>query len=280
MKSFIVFISLFFSSILWSVESTSQSLNSKRAPVGQLALKSKTLVLDADSFYDPAVDYSSFSGRVTDRDATAAIVKVSSESKNVRFFRAGDLVQFKVQSQKDSDYCDGYVRSIEENYFVMFTKDLEPCFPQEDYFRRGTALIMRSTKLGQRIREASVYRASLIQKKKDFMQQLNGINNGLWNFEERKVQLAAEYDQRLAELEKEKLKALENLLSRKNDEIKLQRELVYRLDTIDQELDFYRIDKNELMIDRWHLDKDLGYPVYNRPEEIRPKRASGESHIE
>ena len=76
------------------------------------------------------------------------------------------------------------------------------------------------------------------------------------------------------------MKALENLLSRKNDEIKLQRELVYRLDTIDQELDFYRIDKNELMIDRWHLDKDLGYPVYNRPEEIRPKRASGESHIE
>ena len=135
MKSFFIFISLIFCSSLWSVESTSSSLNSKRAQGDQLALKNKTLVLDADSFYDPAVDYSSFSGRVTDRDATAAIVKVSSESKNVRFFRAGDLVQFKVQSQKDSDYCDGYVRSIEENYFVMFTKDLEPCFPQEDYFR-------------------------------------------------------------------------------------------------------------------------------------------------
>ena len=279
MKSFFIFSCIFFSCHLWSIESTSSSLNVRRAPIDHLKLKSKTLVIDTDSFYDPAVDYSSFSGRVTDRDATAAIVKVSSESKNVRFFRAGDLVQFKVQSQKNNDFCDGYVRSIEENYFVMFTKDLGPCFPQEDYFRRGTVLIMKSIKLAERIREASVYRASLIQKKKDFMQQLNGINNGLWNFEERKVQLAAEYDQRLAELEKEKLKAIENLFSRKNDEIKLQRELVYRLDTIDHELDFYRIDKNELMIDRWHLDKDLGYPVYNRPEEMRPKRVSGESHF-
>ncbi len=280
MKSFLSVLLLFSSFSLISAEESRPSLNKKISPRDELALKSKTLILDTDSFYDPKVDYSMFSGRVTDRDATASIVKVSSESKNVRFFRAGDLVLFKMQSQKDNDYCEGYVRSIEDHYFVMFTKDLGPCFPDNDYFRRGTALIMKSTKLSERIREASVYRASLLQKKKDFMLQLNGINNGLWNFEERKIQLAAEYDQRLQELEKEKLKALENLLSRKNDEIKLQRELTYRLDTIDKELDFYRLDKNELLIDRWHLDKDLGLPVYNRPEEVRQKKENNESSIE
>ena len=46
----------------------------------------ETLVIDTDSFYDKTFDYSKFSGRVTDRDATASIVKVSSETKNVRFF--------------------------------------------------------------------------------------------------------------------------------------------------------------------------------------------------
>ena len=32
-----------------------------------------------------------------------------------------------------------------------------------------------------------------------------------------------------------------------NDQIKLQRELAYRLDSIDKELNFYKIDKEELL---------------------------------
>lgn len=244
------------------------------------SLNRESLVIDADSFYDPRFDYTTFSGRVTDRDTTTSVVKVSSESRNVKFFRAGDLVEFKIQKMGSENFCQGYVRSIEENYFIMYARELSPCFPKEEYFRRGTALIMRSEKLAQRVREASVYRASLINKKRDFMLQLNGINNGIWNFEERKVQVAAEYDQRIAEIEREKLKALENLLSRKNDEIILQRELAFRLDSIDKELDFYRIDKHEPLVDRWHLDRDLGIPVYERPEAIRPRRASGEKTID
>lgn len=241
-----------------------------------LKLPKETLKIDTDSFYDPKFDYAHFSGRVTDRDATTSIVKVSSENRNVKFFRAGDLVEFKIQNNKDSDYCQGHVRSIEDHYFVMYVKDLFPCFPKEEYFRRGTALIMQSEKLAVRVREASVYRASLLNKKKDFMLQLNGINSDVWNFEEKKIQVAAEFDQRIAEIEKEKTKALDALLAQKNDQVKLQRELAYRLDNIDKELIFYRIEKDELLLDRWHLDKDLGYPVYEKPEEIRPRRASGE----
>jgi hypothetical protein len=240
----------------------------------------ETLKIDADSFYDTKFDYSKFSGRVTDRDSTASIVKISSETKNVRFFRAGDLVLFKIQNNKDSEYCQGFVRSIEENFFVLFVKDLIPCFPKEEYFRRGTALIMQSDKLATRVREASVYRASLLYKKKDFMVQLNGINSDVWNFEERKIQAAAEFDQKIAEIEKQKTRALDQLLAQKNDQIRLQRELAYRLDSIDKELIFYRIEKDELLFDRWHLDHDLGYPVYTRQEEVRPRRTSGEPTID
>lgn len=245
-----------------------------------LKLPKETLKIDADSFYDIKFDYSKFSGRVTDRDATTSIVKVSSENKNVKFFRAGDLVEFKIQNSKGSDYCQGHVRSIEESYFVMFIKDLFPCFSKEEYFRRGTVLVMKSDKLAMRVREASVYRASLINKKKDFMGQLNGINQDVWNFEERKIQVAAEFDQKITEIEKQKTRALDQILSQKNDQIKLQRELAYRLDNLDKELIFYRVEKEELLFDRWHLDHDLGYPVYDRPEEIRPIRSSGESTID
>lgn len=239
----------------------------------------EVLSIDADSLYDGTYDYAKFSGRVTDRDNTTSIVKVSSENRNIKFFRAGDLVEFKIQNNLDADYCQGFVRSIEENYFVIFIKDLSPCFPKEEYFRRGTALIFQSVKLAERVREASVYRASLITKKKDFLGQLNNINQNIWNFEEKKIQIAAEFDKRIAELEKEKIKALDQALSSKTDEIKLQRELGYRLDNIDKELRFYRIERGEPLFDRWHLDQDLGYPVYQKPEEIRSKRVDSESRI-
>jgi hypothetical protein len=84
----------------------------------------------------------------------------------------------------------------------------------------------------------------------------------------------------LQEMERQKTKALDQLLSEKNDHIRLQRELAYRLDNIDKELKFYRVEKEELLFDRWHLDHDVGLPVYEKPEEVRPRRASGETTID
>lgn len=234
-------------------------------------LKKSILKIDPDSFYDPTFDYSRFSGRVTDRDATGSIIKVSSESKNVRFFHAGDFIEFKIQAQPKSDFCQGYVRSIEENFFVMFVKDIEPCFSNEEYFRRGTAMVMHSEKLAQRIKDASVYRASLMLKKKDYMNQLNNLNQSIWTFEEKKIQVAADYDRKIVEIEKDKMRAIGELLAKKNDEMRLQKELISRLDGVDREFDFYRVEKEELMFDRWHLDHDLGPPVYEKPEEVRLK---------
>ncbi len=235
-------------------------------------IKKETLKIDSDSFFDNSFDYTKFSGRVTDRDSTTSVVKISSENKNIKFFRAGDLVEFRIQNNQSPDFCQGYVRSIEENYFVMFVKDLFICYPKEEYFRRGTALIIQSEKLSTRIREASVYRATLMNKKKDFLSQLNSINQDVWNYEEKKIQVAAEYDQKIAEIEKLKNKAIAQILSEKNDQIRLQKELSFRLDTIDKELLFYRVEKSEPMFDRWHLDHDLGYPIYEKPEAIRARK--------
>lgn len=226
--------------------------------------------LETDSFFDPEFDYSSFSGRVTDRDETSSIVKISSENKNVRYFRAGDVVEFKIQAHEKREPCLGFVRALEEGYFVLFVKDLFPCLGENEYFRRGTILVMKSQKLQERVKEASIYRLGLVVKKRDFLKQLNDINNDIWNFDYKKAQLAAEYDKKIAELEKEKIKSLEILATKRVDQVKLQKELFYRLDGIEKEMSFYRIDNGETFVDRWHLDKNLGLPVYERPEKLRP----------
>jgi hypothetical protein len=224
-----------------------------------------------DSWYDNQYDYSQFTGRVTDRDKSSNILKISSEDKNIKFFRAGDRVNFTVAS-KDTDYCQGYVRNVEEGFFVIFVKDLYSCWNNSDYFRRGSLLHFNSKQLLSRVKEASKYRIVLLKRKKDFFKQLNDVNHFVWSYDQQKVLTASDYDLKIVEIEKGKQKALEMLLAKKQDQIRLQKELIRRLSELDQELGHYRIERDDLLVDRWHLDHDLGVPVGKRPQKLRAKK--------
>jgi hypothetical protein len=222
-----------------------------------------------DSFYDPEIDYSVLTGRVSDRDQSSQILKIQSDHKNIKFFRAGDKMQFNITSQQDSDRCETHVRSVEENYFVVYVKDLNVCWNQDSYFRRGTQLTMHSKDLSDRIKESSLYRVVLLKRRKDFFHQLNKINHFIWSFDQQRVKVVSEYDKQIIALQLQKQKALDLLRSRKADKSKLQKELVYRLDVLDRDLDFYRIEKDEGKLDRWRKDHDLGLPVASRPQRLK-----------
>ena len=223
-----------------------------------------TIDLD-DSFYDPKMDYSNFSGRISDKDDTGQILKISSENKNIKFFRAGDLVNFTI-SNSNSNPCHGSVRSVEPGYFVIYVKDFEVCGENAEFFRRGSALVFKSDTLQDRIKTMSNYRVTILRRKDDFLQQLNGINNFLWTYDQKKVFVAADYDKKIAEMDKEKSKAVDFLQDEREDKIKLRKELIKRIDNLNRDLEYYRISKDELFDDRWHLDLNMGLPVKERPQ--------------
>ena len=227
----------------------------------------------SDSFLDPNRNYRFFTGRVTDRDKGTNILKISSEDQNTKFFRAGDKVKFRL-ARGGKGYCESYIRSVEEGYFVLYIKEIFPCFGEEKYFRRGTLLIFDSASLAKRVKDASRHRVTLLKRKQDFYNQLNGVNHFLWSFDQQKVLVAAEFDKKLLQLRKSKEDALELLQSKRKDQLRLQKELVFRLDRLDHDLDFYRIDNTELLIDRWHLDHDLGLPVGRRPQKHKDAKNS------
>lgn len=218
-----------------------------------------------DSFFDPNYDYSEFTGRVTDRDDTNSLVKVSSENGNIKFFRSGDLVRFRLASQ-ETRQCRGYVRSVEKNFFVLYIQDISICWGKGEYFRRGSLLVFNSSTLAARVRDASTYRIVLLKRKRDFYKQLNDINHFVWSYEQEKMKVAAEYDEKITALRQAKQKALDMMITKKQGSINLQRELGVRLDELDKDIEFYRIDKDDPKIDRWHLDHDLGKPVAKRPK--------------
>jgi hypothetical protein len=231
-------------------------------------------VVDPDNrgAIDPVVDYERFSGRVSDKDDTSRIFKIKVENNNTKFFRAGDLVLFKINGKENRDDCKGFVRAVEDFHFTIFVESLAPCYSSSEYFRRGTVLNFYSQVLAVRVFEATKYREQLVLRKEDFLKQLNDINHFIWTFDQQKVKTAAEYDEKIVRLQREKRKALDDLISLKQERLILQNELMRKLNELDDSLLFYRVERQELMTDRWNLDHDLGLPVGQRPQELRPIR--------
>jgi hypothetical protein len=217
---------------------------------------------------DPQVDYERFSGRVSDKDDSSRVFKVNVENNNTKFFRAGDQVLFKVNLQADRDYCKGFVRSVEDFHFTIYVESLAPCYSLDTYFRRGTVLNFYSKTLAQRVFEASKFRDQLIVRKEDFLRQLNDINHFIWTFDQQKVKTAADYDERINQLQREKRKALDDLISLKQERLVLQNELMRKLNELDESLIFYRVERQELLTDRWNLDHEAALPVGRRPQRL------------
>jgi hypothetical protein len=235
--------------------------------ISSLFAREKVLL---DSFFDPKKDYSVFSGRITDRGELGHIIKISSENPNIKFFRAGDSLEFTVAS-KDLPFCQGHIRHVDKGHFVIYVKDIKPCWGKQDIFRRGTALIFKAQSLQKRIEEMARHRVVLLKRKRDFLKELNQINNFLHSYNQKKIVIAAKYDQRIIEIEKEKESSLEKLISKREDRLKIQRELIKRIKDITEDLEHYRISEYELFEDRWHMDLQLGLPVKSKPQELKAR---------
>lgn len=218
---------------------------------------------------DPKVDYERFSGRVSDKDDSERVFKVQVENNNTKFFRSGDAVSFKVNLQEGKEYCKGFVRAVEDFHFTMYVESLGACYGDKEYFRRGTVLNFYSKTLALRVFEATKFREQLILRKEDFLKQLNGINHFLWTFDQQKVKTAADYDEQINRLQREKRKALDDMITLKEERLVLQNELMRKLNELDESLLFYRVERQELMTDRWQSDHDQGLPFGQRPQTIR-----------
>src|SRR5690606_40760044 len=195
--------------------------------------------------------------------------KLQVENNNTKFFRAGDIVRFKVNMREKQNFCTGFVRSVEDFHFTMYVESLAPCYDAKEYFRRGTVLNFEAKILAERVFEASKYREQLVLRKEDFLKQLNGINHFLWTFDQQKVKTAADYDEQINKLQREKRRALDDMITLKQERLVLQNELMKKLNELDESLLFYRVERQELMTDRWQLDHDQGLPVGHRPQPIQ-----------
>lgn len=225
---------------------------------------------DNNNFIDPRVDYSSFMGRVTDKDSKSGRnIKVQVEVNNSKFFKAGDVVYFRVNRHDTELPCRATVKDVENYYFTIYVTDFDPCWGRDRYFPRGLQLNFKSTVLSQRVFEASKYREVLIERKDGYLKQLSNINHFLWTYDQQRMQTAASYDEQINKLKRDKQLAIDNLLQTKQENLLLQVELMKKLDDIDESMKHYRVERGEYLMDRWNLDHDLGTPYPQRPPKLK-----------
>ena len=222
-----------------------------------------------NKFMDPKSDYTRFMGRVTDKGDKSKIIKIQVENNNTKFLKAGDVLYFKVNNQDKGRFCKANVRAVEDFFFSAYVEDYRSCWGSRRYFPRGLQLNFYATKLAQRVFEASQYRELLILRKESFLKQLNEINHFLWTFDQQRVKAAADYDEKINELRREKQLALDNLLFKKQENILLQTELIKKLDSLDENLDHYKVERQEYIKDRWYMDHEQDLPVIRRPQRMK-----------
>lgn len=227
---------------------------------------------DTDLFMDPAIDYRLFMGRVTDKSDDNRTLRVKVEHNNVRFLKRGDQLEFYVNTNDASDRCKALVETADNYYIVMKVRDFAGCWGRGRYFRRGTQLNFIADIMYERVLSASKSREMLILKKQDFLGQLNRINHFLWSYDQLRVQKSADFDQQIAQIQQSKREALDDLLAKKKDFLKLQKKLQDSLDELDLSLKFYQVRRQEHLTDRWNLDHDQALPMGQRPAPLKARQ--------
>ncbi len=208
-------------------------------------------------------------GRVTDKGDKGRVLKIHVENNNTKFFKAGDVVYFRVNNHDSDRPCRANVQGIEDDYFIVYVTDFNPCWDPKQYFPRGVQLNFESDKLAKRVLEASKYRETLLLRKEGYLKQLSNINHFLWTYNQQKMKTAAEYDEQINQLRKEKQIAIDNMVQTKQDNLRLQVLLMKKLDHLDETLKHYKVERGEYLVDRWNMDHDLGIVFPQRPMEIK-----------
>jgi hypothetical protein len=196
-----------------------------------------------------------FSGRISRTNTEARLIRVRTDFANIKFLNRSDRIEFWNESYPASR-CRGFVEGRTNDYLLVRIPDMGGCI-RTVHFATGSYLHFESPDLNHSVDLAKDVVAILqkkrlaIQAKKNRHQRdLDGhvdkVDTVNKRYEILRQKLEIEWQKELAALEEDKARTYAEF---KNSEA--------RLNEIDTKLEAYRIEDNNLKIDRWSLDPAL-----------------------
>ena len=196
-----------------------------------------------------------FSGRVSNLNLDARLVRFKISFENVKFLNKGDEVEFWGQHQ-ESNKCSGKVLGRSSDYILLKVYKLEWC-NETSPLALGRFFHFYSVDLSNNISVARELTEILLKKRMalkgkiqrnkklidTYLQRVEAVNN---RYELLRRKLEQEWREELTKLEQDQIEVVRNTNG-----------LEVRLNEANHKLELYQVEDQNLKVDRWSLDKKL-----------------------
>lgn len=216
-------------------------------------LSSGALALPLESPYDE--NGSHFTGRLSRVNKDARLVRVRTEFPNIKFLNRKDRLEFWDESFPRSR-CQAVVEGRTNDYLLIKIPDYDRCIRSMN-FTTGSYLHFDSKDLKQTLviarelveillKKRLAMRAKKERHERDLATYVDRVDVVNKRYEVLRQKLEIEWQKELAAMEEDKSVTFAEY---KNAEA--------RLNEIDTKLEAYRVEDNNLKLDRWSLDPAL-----------------------
>lgn len=206
-----------------------------------------------ESLKDESGDH--FTGRISRLNSPARLARIRTDFENIKFLNRKDRVEFWNETYPDQR-CIATVEGRTNDYLLLKIPEYETCV-RRVHFTTGSYLHFQSQDLKQTVKIAKELVEILLKKrlamqaKKDrnhrelssHVEKVDVVNK---RYEILRQKLEIEWQKELSALEEDKAQSFTEF---KNAEA--------RLNEIDTKLEAYRVEDNNLKLDRWSLDPAL-----------------------
>lgn len=198
-----------------------------------------------------------FSGRLSSLNEEASLIRVKVDFTNMKYVNKKDKVEFWTDGNL-SRRCIGYVLGKSHDYFLIKVPEFKKC-QFVSFLGYGAYLNFQSKDLYNNILVGKELIEVLNKKYTALTGQLENHRKLLDTHLEKVESVNKRYELLKEKLEKEWREEIQYLEEDRNVALRNYKGTQIRLDEVKQKLEKYRIEDENLKLDRWALDSHLYY---------------------
>lgn len=198
-----------------------------------------------------------FSGRISRFNREINTLKIKVDFANLKYLNSRDRLEFW-DERNTSQKCRGYVLGRSADYILVKAPDLKSC---EKFLliTAGAYLKFYSKDLENNLELGKDVVGLLLKKRMAIDGQMTLRQKEIDSHLERVGAVNARYDLLRKKLEQEWQKELNALEEDRVQSVRLAKDLEQRKDEIDKKLELYKVQDENMTLDRWSLDSRLYY---------------------
>lgn len=198
-----------------------------------------------------------FSGRISRFSRDIKTIKVKVDFANLKYLNPRDRLEFW-DERNTTQKCKGYVIGRSADFVLLKAPDLATC---EKFLliTAGAYLKFYSKDLENNLEMGKDVVSLLLKKRMAIQGQMDLRQKEIDAHLERVGAVNARYDLLRKKLEMEWQKELNSLEEDRVQSLRLAKDLEQRRDEIDKKLELYKVNDENMTLDRWSLDSRLYY---------------------